>query len=330
MKTRERIFYYDFLRAFAIIAVILCHIDLFYGFLSTPIELIVKLTIHDIGRIGVPIFLMISGALLLNRDYTLSDFLKKRFIRIIYPFIFWVSLISLGMFLSGSNYHMIWDVIVGNFSVTWYFWTLIGIYFSFPIINSFLKEYGEDGQKYFLIIWFFTIILKTFNSYPLFENFNLDFFAGYIGYPILGYYLNNKKFNIEDKKLCIISFMVLIISLGAYVYIDYNKLNLINLIYQNIPMIFISSSFFIFIKSIDNITSFKEIKDNAIGKIIYSLSIYSYGMYFSHVIVLKVLSYFNPHSNILVPLVLLAMVFLSWLLVYIVSKIPYLKKFSGV
>ena len=41
MKTKkERIFYYDFLRAFAIIAVIMCHVDIFFGSLTTPLQII--------------------------------------------------------------------------------------------------------------------------------------------------------------------------------------------------------------------------------------------------------------------------------------------------
>ena len=78
MNKKERIFYYDFLRAFAIIAVLLCHMDIFYGPLNTPLQVIAKYVLHDIGRMGVPIFLMISGALLLNKDYDLSVFLKKK------------------------------------------------------------------------------------------------------------------------------------------------------------------------------------------------------------------------------------------------------------
>ena len=329
MPTKERIFYYDFLRAFAIIAVLLCHMDIFYGPLNTTLAVIIKYTLHDIGRMGVPIFLMISGALLLNKDYDLSFFLKKRFSRIIYPFIFWVTILVIGLYTFHEN-SMIFPVIIGDFSVTWYFWTLIGIYLAIPVINTFQREYGETGLKYFLIIWFITMIFKTFNSYPLFTNFNLDFFAGYIGYPVLGYYLDNKEFNISDKKLCIISLVILLISLGSYVYIDYARLGLIELIYQNVPMIFIASSFFLFIKSIDNMTSFKQIKDNVVGKIIFSISICSYGMYFSHVMVLKALSIVNPHSNLLFPVMFIALIFISWLLVYIVSKIPYLKMFSGV
>ena len=73
MKNQDRIFYYDFLRAFAIIAVIICHLEIFYGPNPTSFQTILKLTIHTVGRVGVPIFLMISGALLLRKKYELWD-----------------------------------------------------------------------------------------------------------------------------------------------------------------------------------------------------------------------------------------------------------------
>ena len=113
MKTKkERIFYYDFLRAFAIIAVIICHVDLFFGPLTTPTKIIAQMTFHDIGRIGVPIFLMISGALLLNREYDLSDFLKRRFARIIYPFIFWIILITAQLIYLNKSNTVIWNTFI--------------------------------------------------------------------------------------------------------------------------------------------------------------------------------------------------------------------------
>lgn len=178
MKTKkERIFYYDFLRAFAIIAVLICHVDFFFGSLDTPIKIISQMTFHDIGRIGVPIFLMISGALLLNRKYELGDFLKRRFARIIYPFIFWIILISAQILYLNGSYTKVWNTFIGNPSITWYFWTLIGIYLFIPVINTFIEKYGLKGCEYFLAIWFATIILKTFSSYPLFPDFNLDYFA---------------------------------------------------------------------------------------------------------------------------------------------------------
>ena len=327
---KERIFYYDFLRAFAIIAVLICHVDFFFGPLNTPFEIIAQMTFHDIGRIGVPIFLMISGALLLNREYELGDFLKRRFTRIIYPFIFWIILILAQLYYMHYNTQYLWNTFIGNPSITWYFWTLIGIYLFIPVINAFIEKYGEKGCKYFLVIWFFTITLNTFSSYPLFPDFNLDYFASYIGYPVLGYYLNNKEFNLSDKKMCIIGFAILVVSLATFVYFDYNKMSYVSNIYQNIPIVLMGCGMYLFIKYLDNLTSFKHIKDNIIGKAIVSISLCSYGMYFSHLIVIRFLAKYNPKSTLLFPLMFGLTIFLSWLLPFIFSKIPYVKTFSGV
>ena len=333
MKTKkERIFYYDMLRAFAIIAVIICHVDFYFGNITTPVGILAKMTFHDIGRIVVPIFLMISGALLLNRDYTsLGDFIKRRFTRIVTPFIFWIILITLTNIHFHKSYAYMWNVFIGNPSIMWYFWTLIGIYLAIPIINIFIKEYGEKGVKYFLAIWFITIILNTFSMYPLFPYFKLDWFAGFIGYPVLGYYLSTKKFNFTDSKMWKIGLLILIVSLAVFVFADktYGFASL-TLMYQNIIIVFMGIGMYLFIEYLDKENKFSSIKNNAVGKTISSISLCSYGMYFSHVIIIMFMSKINPHSNILFPAMFIATIFLSWLLPYIFSKIPYVKKVSGV
>lgn len=70
--------------------------------LTTPAQIIAQMTFYDI--IGVPLFLMISGALLLKREYPSPEkFLKKRFAIIIYPFIFWIIVILGQLYLHGYN-----------------------------------------------------------------------------------------------------------------------------------------------------------------------------------------------------------------------------------
>ena len=331
MKTKkERIFYYDFLRAFAIIAVIICHVDHFFGPLVGTTQIVAQMTFHDIGRIGVPIFLMISGALILNRPYPdLTEFLKKRFTRIIYPFIFWIILILAQLQYYRYNEAFLWNTFIGEPSITWYFLVLIWIYLFLPVLNSFVKEYGESGLKYFLSIWFILMILKTFNAYPLWTNFDLSYFAGYVGYPVLGYYLANKEFKISDSKVCLLGLITLISSLSVFVYLNYFNSPYISMIYQNVPIIFMGTGLFLFVKYLDKLNKFNSIKDNFIGKAIISLSVCSYGMYFSHVLVVKFLSYYNPHSHLMFPVMFVLIIFLSWLLPYVLSKIPYVKTFSG-
>ena len=50
---------------------------------------------------------------------------------------------------------------------------------------------------------------------------------------------------------------------------------------------FMGVGIFVFIKYIDEMNFFSRINDNFIGKAIISLSVCSYGMYFSHVLVVK-------------------------------------------
>lgn len=40
-------------------------------------------------RFGVPLFLMLAGALSLGKNWTIKSFLKKRIPRIVPPFLFW-------------------------------------------------------------------------------------------------------------------------------------------------------------------------------------------------------------------------------------------------
>ena len=44
---------------------------------------------NALTRFAVPVFVMITGALLLHREYELGDFFKKRLSRILTPFLFW-------------------------------------------------------------------------------------------------------------------------------------------------------------------------------------------------------------------------------------------------
>ena len=133
---------------------------------------------------------------------------------------------------------------------------------------------------------------------------------------------------------------MLIVQIGqaVFVYLGYTKVSLIR--YENLANMFMGIGLFLFIMMgiglflfimcLDRLNKFNRIKDNFIGKAILSLSLCSYAVYFSHTIVVKELSYHNPGSNMLFPVMFMLVVFLSWLLPYVLSKIPYVKTFSGV
>ena len=195
-EVKKRIFYIDEIRALAILAVILCHTTSMYSpFIYDFTKLAVPGFLNTFGLLGVPLFFMISGALLLNREYTISGFFKKRFNRILYPFVFWMAVtLLIQHFVLGANVSQLTKIFFGLDRYTWFVWVIMGIYLFLPVLNSFVKEFDIKGVEYFLVIWFVTITLNTFKLYP-FYRLDLSYFANFIGYFVLGYYLTNKKFN---------------------------------------------------------------------------------------------------------------------------------------
>src|SRR5665647_202082 len=92
MQQEKKTFWFDNLRVIATIGVIFIHVSSDYQ----PSSGIISMYDFWIGnifdsatRFSVPIFVMLSGALLLPKDYGTGIFLKKRLLRLLLPFVFW-------------------------------------------------------------------------------------------------------------------------------------------------------------------------------------------------------------------------------------------------
>ncbi|WP_295723660.1 acyltransferase, partial [uncultured Methanobrevibacter sp.] len=188
-KTKsKRIFYFDILRATAILCVMIIHVT---GFMSRVIhyspEMLYSLTgfwelfSFNAFRIGVDLFLMLSGALSLGRDWEISDFLGKRLPRIIKPYVFWV--IVGATFMIIMNWYFPQLVFMKDYSVMgilkayynsfmykshsfaayWFFWMILGTYLIMPIFNKWLRHADLKEAEYFLAIW----VVSTIFDYTL-------------------------------------------------------------------------------------------------------------------------------------------------------------------
>src|ERR1039457_3873496 len=89
-------------------------------------------------RFAVPVFVMITGALLLHREYEIGDFLKKRLTRVVVPFLFW-SLVYIWYswyneeITFGTNIKQVLHLLkYGSSYHLWYVYMLIGLYFFIP------------------------------------------------------------------------------------------------------------------------------------------------------------------------------------------------------
>mgnify|MGYP002769698351 FL=1 len=174
----------------------------------------------------VPLFVMITGALLLPVKLSMKDFYKKRLLRIAFPFIIWSILYNLFPWFTGVlglPNHIISDIFVyapsdasqtfsdalknillipiqfSTYTVPmWYLYMLIGIYLYMPILSSWIEKANSKQKQFMLGLWAITLLLPyaySFYSADLlgtcaWNSFGtLYYFAGFSGYLLLGHFI---------------------------------------------------------------------------------------------------------------------------------------------
>lgn len=146
--TQQRIPVYDLVRALAIVLIVLIHSS---GCLSDASSLPLRLEdalLQSLVAPGVSLFLIISGVLLLGRDEPVGVFFKKRFLRILPPFLFW-SLVTftLGRLMEGNRdfLHFLPDYFRdlatgGIHGIYWFVYMIIGLYLVTPVLRVVCRE----------------------------------------------------------------------------------------------------------------------------------------------------------------------------------------------
>jgi len=346
MQQENKTLWFDNLRVVATIGVIFIHVSSDYA-PSTGSISVYNFWIGNIfdsaSRFSVPIFVMLSGALLLPKDYGIGVFLKKRLLRLLLPFIFWSVIYILNSFYwrvqDGEKLQFIEtakSVLLqlrdGSSLHFWYIYMIIGLYLFIPIIGKWVRNATEKEILYFLGIWLFTLILNQ----PIIENFkpniDLSYFTGFLGYLILGYYLTVKSFT-NQKRLNIISTTLLLVGLlstilGTYLVLHF-KNEYVSTFYECLsPNIFLfSMGIFLLLKN-------KDISNGVLVKIRNFICKYSYGIFLVHVIVLSYIGDYGIHWNFInpifgIPITVLVCLVISSCIIYVVNKLPFGKYISG-
>jgi surface polysaccharide O-acyltransferase-like enzyme len=359
----SRIFYLDQLRALAIIAIIFVHVaNLWSGSPADSLNWYARHFFNIIGRTGVPIFLMLSGALLLNKNYEIWAFMKKRFPRILNPFIFWMAIVIVFAVITEQKFHifnsipMAMPYIIKTFITNrWYVWILIGVYLAMPIINDFVKNRGLKGVEYFLLLWVITSLICSISQYyDISLNYlglALFFFAGPLGYVLLGYYLRFKKFNYSPRKLMILGLIMFVSAILLKTFLTWNGwfnqglfryyvFDTKSFLYMDIFAFLQVIGFFMFFRYLNEgqigltskISSF--LSQGIIRKLTISLSKSSYGVYLNHLVFIDLIGLLGlqlVQRNALkwIPFLIIVILLVSWGTMVILDRIPYLKKITG-
>lgn len=183
LKKKENIGWIDLLRVLACFFVVFSHsCDAFIGqFDANRESFLTGVFWGSLMRPCVPIFVMMTGVLLLPVQTDMAAFYKKRIGRLIPPMIFW-SLVLPVLYFIYLNYinpdtqnplismpdhslEALWFKLytfIFNFNFDtvplWYLYMLIGLYLIMPIISGWLEKVSKKELKLFLGIWGISLI----------------------------------------------------------------------------------------------------------------------------------------------------------------------------
>ena len=154
--TKTRIVYLDALRAVASFFVVLLHttaLNTYVVDFQSP-EWNIFMYYESVVNWAVPVFIMISGALMLSKDYTYSRIIKK-IMRIAVLFAVWsLFYLLLDVWNHGSGTyrdHYLWlQVLMQGHYHMWFLLMLCGLYLLTPLLRAMLKE--ENSSIVFVIL----------------------------------------------------------------------------------------------------------------------------------------------------------------------------------
>ena len=359
-SNHERIIYFDFIRAFAIFGVLACHIFASYVVKTEIFDTKLwyySLFFNSLRDVSIPLFISLSGALLITKKDSVKVFIKKRFNKVIVPYIFWLLALIVFEIQIKSNVPVMKFICntiafppVGPGVYLWFVQMIIVVYIVILALNYLIKI-NKSFLKLSLAIGCLYIFLLNFNLIPgITRPMN---YICYSVFAIFGYYLAtydfaNNKFlrylKATPERLVVLFFILSIllylieIYFNAYNSISLNKFTSISQFsFLNVALFISVFLFFRYLSQSKGIFNkiFGIIEKGNLLKIILSISFCSYGIYLCHIIVKDFFSnvlnlnvYFSP--SIYCTLLLFLVFICSWLLILLMSKIPILKSFSGV
>lgn len=328
----NRLYWIDVIRIIAIILIIFMHSPIPDS--GTPGFVLSGLSF--LTGPGIGLFLMISGALLLGTELNTSDFLKRRFGKVVWPTLIWTAIYLAEKVAVGEI--SISQIVRGIFSIPfsvqghgmlWFMYTLAGLYLLTPILSKWLKGAIRSEVRFYLLLWGVTLLYPYLSLLLDIDTHNtgiLYYFSGYVGYFILGYYLKKwvtpNSITLKIKVGCWLT-IFLCTALVGIVKIKYPDAAINDFFwYLSLPMALMATSYFILLSNVA--------VPNSIKPIVTKLSALSFGVYLCHILVMRSFLWnidFIQNSGFIlhIPIVAVLTIITSWLLSYFISKLPFSK-----
>lgn len=240
---------------------------------------------------GVPLFVMLSGALLLGKEESLKVFFQRRMQRVLIPFLVWSVVVYAILFWQDGGRaltsfvctYTVKSLTEGVYGIYWYVYMLIGLYAITPPIRVILHYGGDAIFTYLLVLILVVAIIGE--AIPEISVVKRLYFESSIClfYFLVGYFMSLKRESIVRNKLSIrILFIILLIIKGVLCLFELS-FELLNVtLYITLFMFLLSLSVY----------------SASVTGVIRLISRYSYGIYLSHFMLISAFLKLNVFQHI--------------------------------
>ena len=218
---RKREVWIDWMRVAACFMVLLVHsTEPFYlggegSLILTKSDAFWSSFFDSFVRACVPLFIVASSYLQFPIHYSAGEFVRRRSVRILIPFLVWTVVYALVWGEPVENFRNL----IFNFNYAsghlWFVYMLIGIYMIMPLLSPWAEKVGKRELQVYLAIWVFTLFIPLIRDwvggtmaftygpsglprqtlYPLWGETSWNsygifyYISGFVGYLFLGLYL---------------------------------------------------------------------------------------------------------------------------------------------
>ncbi len=331
---KEREYWIDAVRSFACLCVITTHAPIPGG--THGLHFIPFFNYYAISG-GSILFFMISGALILYKEKPITSFLKKRFSRILLPTLIWTIVsIAYDYFTNVRGGYETWhDILMIPFSpynTYWFIYVVLGIYLIAHPLQVWLERCSQKELMFYLALWAIALLvpyLKLIDPrFGMLIHYRLGYLYytyGFLGFALLGYYLR-RYVSIDKLSWKHIALCLVIVILPWCLYLVKTIPHDIIQDRLSINAALMATCYFVIIKHIHFSKRWKDI--------CYNFANHTFGIYLVHILIMRKLLWsliepYNLNYALQIPLIVVLTAILSYLVVHLISKLPYSRYIVG-
>ena len=207
----KKIIHLEVIRILALFCIVYNHIGYtLFVYTENTLKFTVSLVLSILCKIGVPLFFMISGALLLGREESWADVYKKRVLRIVAVIVLFTVIrffyeCYVTKTISFSLMQLIKAILTGNLlHPYWFLYTYLSVLLLLPILRLIIKNLDEQGKKYFLMLILVFDMIIPLKALVINQDWQFSLLLDEnICYLFLGYFiehgLDKRHFTLKNK-----------------------------------------------------------------------------------------------------------------------------------